>query len=285
MREMKFDYDMSKPGRVYILPPVLKEISGITGLDDGSIACVEDNWEIIFIYDLNQNRISRQYEVGGKGDFEGVASVNNTIYILRSDGVLSEIVDYESVNYKKTVFTTGVPWGDNEGLCYDHLNKRLLIGPKKTPGKKSASRKLRFIYGFSLDTKELIGEPVFTFYLPDIENFALDNKVSIPLKRKKGKKKEMEMVKVKPDIRFSISALAIHPFTGRLFVISSRDKLLFVFNMNGNIEHIEKLNPELFGQSEGICFMKNGDMLVCNEGKKKKKPPTIVRLTYSGQHN
>ncbi|MGC9342766.1 MAG: hypothetical protein ACP5E3_08705, partial [Bacteroidales bacterium] len=63
--------------------------------------------------------------------------------------------------------------------------------------------------------------------------------------------------------------------------ISSRDKLLFVFNMNGNIEHIEILDPLLFRQAEGISFMKNGDMLISNEGKKKKNPPTIVRFNYT----
>ncbi|HDZ41119.1 MAG TPA: hypothetical protein ENH59_05510 [Bacteroidetes bacterium] len=275
-REMKIGYDLSSPDRVYVLPPVLKEISGITERDESSLVCVEDNREIIFIYDINQSRIISQYTVGGRGDFEGVARVNNCLYILRSDGLLSEIINYESVNYKKNIYSTGVPWNDNEGLCYDPENNRLLIGPKEIPDKKSGEKSMRFIYGFRLDTKELIQEPVLTFDLSCIEKFVLEKRIPLPLKSKKKKKGK----KATCSIKFCISALGIHPLTGRLFVISSRDKLLFVFNMNGNIEHIKNLDPKLCRQAEGITFMKNGDMLISNEGKKKKNPPTIVRFNY-----
>ncbi|MDT8402424.1 MAG: hypothetical protein RQ743_12075, partial [Bacteroidales bacterium] len=218
--EMKIGYDLSSPDQVYILPPELKEISGITERDGSSLVCVEDNREIIFIYDINQSRIIRQYAVGGKGDFEGVARVGSSLYVLRSDGLLSEIINYESVNYKKNIYSTGVPWSDNEGLCYDPGNNRLLIGPKEIPDKKSGKKNLRFIYGFRLDTKELIKEPVLTFNLSDLEKFILENKIPVPLKKKKKKKGK----KTRPHIKFCISALGIHPVTGRLFVISSRDK-------------------------------------------------------------
>ncbi|MFO7850923.1 MAG: SdiA-regulated domain-containing protein [Bacteroidales bacterium] len=274
---MKFGYKLSAPDSIYVLPGALKEISGITERDDSSIVCVEDNREIIFIYDINDEKIIRQIEVGGKGDFEGVTRVDNTLYILRSDGLLSEIEDYESENYKKTTYSTGIPWKDNEGLCYDRENKKLLIGPKSIPGKKSDYRGLRFIYGFDLDSKELIKEPVFTYDLSVIEKFALDNNIKIPMKGKKKKKKKK---KLKPDIKFHISALGIHPITGSLFVLSCRkDKCLFVFDMNGNIQYIEKLSRKLFRQPEGITFLKNGDMLISNEGG-KKKPPTLLRFNY-----
>ncbi len=272
-----YGYNLLAPNRVYVLPGVLKEISGITERDNESIVCIEDNRETIFIYDIVNNKIIREIEVGGRGDFEGVARVENTLYILRSDGLISEIEDYESVNYKKNTYTTGIPWKDNEGLCYDSKNNRLLIGPKEIPGKKSVNRKLRFIYGFSLDSKELVQKPVFTYDLRVVERFAIENNVKVPLKVKKKKKK------LKPDIRFHISALGIHPITGRLFVLSCRkDKLLFVFDMAGNIEYIERLNTDLFRQPEGITFTKNGDMYISNEGKKRKNLPTILMFSYLG---
>ncbi len=275
MEKINHGYNLSDPDRIYVLPKVLKEISGITEKDDASIVCVEDNHETIYIYDINKSKITRQLAVGGKGDFEGVTRVDKTLYILRSDGLLSEITDYESGNFKKTTYSTGIPWNDNEGLCYDHKNNRLLIGPKEIPGKQSEFKGLRFIYGFSLDSKKLAKEPAFTFYLSEIERFALENNIKVPTKGKPKKKK------AKPDIKFSISALGIHPMTDRLFVLSARDKLLFVFDMNGNIENIEKLNSDLFRQPEGITFMKNGDMYISNEGKsKKQKPPTILRFIF-----
>ena len=89
--------------------------------------------------------------------------------------------------------------------------------------------------------------------------------------KKKGKSKE-------PDIRFQVSDLAIHPITGNLFLLSSADKLLFVFNTKNELEYIGTLNPDLFIQPEGITFMKNGDLYISNEGQ--KKPATLVRFNY-----
>ncbi len=144
--------------------------------------------------------------------------------------------------------------------------------PKATPEKKSGNKKKRFIYGFDLISKKLINEPVLIFDLDEIERFALENKIKVPMKdKKKGGKKE-------PDIKFRMSAIEIHPITGRLFVLSSIDKLLFVFNMKGEIEYMERLKPDLFNQPEGITFMKNGDLYISNEGKKKS--PTLVRFKY-----
>ncbi len=262
-------YNLSVPDRISILPADLKEISGITERDESSIVCIEDDNEIIYIYDIIENKITRQVTVGGRGDFEGVARVDKTIYILRSDGLLSEIKDYESDTYKRKTYSTGVPWNDNEGLCYDRKNNRLLIGPKEIPGKQTDIRNTRFIYGFNLDSKKPEREPVFKFDLSLIERFAHENDIEIPIKKKRS------------GIKFRISALGIHPITGRLYVVSAKDNLLFTFNMDGDIEFMAKLSPDIFWQPEGITFMKNGDMFISNEGKRKKqKPPTLIRFNY-----
>ena len=270
-RLMNIGYYLSAPDRVYVLPEALQEISGITEIDAALIACIQDEHETVFIHDLNKNETIRQLNVGDSGDYEGIARVDKTLYILRSDGVLSEITNYESNKFKRTTYSTGIPWKDNEGFCYDQKNNRLLIAPKETPGKDSGNKKLRFIYGFSLNSKKLIVDPVFKFDLDVIERFALENNIKVPMKGKKKEKKE-------PDIKLQITAIGIHPVTGRLFALSGAERLLFVFDMNGNIGYIEKLDSDLFRQPEGITFMKNGDMYISNEGKKKSA--TLVRVSY-----
>ncbi|NTW25537.1 MAG: hypothetical protein HGA37_12635 [Lentimicrobium sp.] len=268
-------YDLSKPDSVYILPKKLKEISGITELDSSRIACIQDEREIVFIYDLNSGRIIRRIDIGYKGDYEGIARVDSTLYILRSDGEVSEIKNFETENFVRSTFSSGIPWKDNEGICYDPTNNYLLITSKETPRKSSENRDKRFVYGFNLTSKKPVTEPVFTFDLSVIDSFAIENNIAVPMKdKKKGKNRE-------PDIRFLVSDLAIHPITGRLFLLSSADKLLFVFNRKNEIEFIGSLNPDLFAQPEGITFMKNGDMYISNEGQKKSA--TLVRFNYRPQ--
>jgi len=90
----------------------------------------------------------------------------------------------------------------------------------------------------------------------------------------KGKKGEKE----EPDIKLRISALGIHPVTNRLFVISGPERMFYVFDINGKIQYLRKLDNKQFPQPEGITFLKNGDMLISNEGTKDLA--TIVRFNY-----
>jgi hypothetical protein len=52
--------------------------------------------------------------------------------------------------------------------------------------------------------------------------------------------------------------------------------MLFIFDRSGQIRHIEKLDPFLFNQPEGLTFFANGDMLITNEGQQKY--PTLLRF-------
>jgi hypothetical protein len=266
------NYDLSHPDKIYELSYSLHEISGITTMDASSIACIQDENGIIFFYDLVKEKINGLSYFYQNGDYEGIARAGKTIYVLRSDGSLFEVTGYESETAKTEYYSTGIPSDNIEGLCYDQNEDRLLIGPKGKVGDKSENKNIRFIYAFDLKSKKLIKNPVFVFDLKAIKKFARDNKIKVPMKHdKKNDKKE-------PDIEFRISEIGINPVTKKLYVLSGMEQLLFVFDMKGNIEYIERLDPDLYNQPEGIAFLSNGDMLISNESKNKE--PTIVRCNY-----
>jgi hypothetical protein len=128
-------YNLTSPDVSYSLPHVLQEISGLTYIDSSSFACIQDEKGIIFIYNLQKEKIKKKYTFNFDGDYEGIARVNRTIYILRSDGTLFEIVDYKSKESPVNTYVTGLPADNNEGLCYDMDNNRLLIACKGKIGK------------------------------------------------------------------------------------------------------------------------------------------------------
>jgi hypothetical protein len=64
-------YNLTTPDKVYILPQILTEISGVTEVDATSVACIQDEHETVFIYDINKNQIVRQVFTGVSGDYEG----------------------------------------------------------------------------------------------------------------------------------------------------------------------------------------------------------------------
>jgi hypothetical protein len=273
-KEKLTGYNLSDPDESYVLPDILKEVSGLTSLDSTTFACIQDENGILFIYDLVQNEITKQYTFNIDGDYEGITRVDSTIYVLRSDGTLFEITDYQSPDFILTPYFTGIPANNNEGLCFDPDNNLLLIACKGKPGKGSEYKDKRLIYGFDLTTKTLTTEPVFDFDLQTIKQFAMRNEIGLLTKTKKKKKQKI----AEPVIRFMTSAIAVHPVTKKLYLLSASDHLFFIFNRNGDIEHIEQLNSEIFNKAEGITFVANNDLLITNEGQDKK--PTLLRFTY-----
>lgn len=272
-KEYETGYTMDKPRKRFVLPDTLHEISGLTNIDPNTFACVQDENGIVFIYDVLANEIKKQFTFNIDGDYEGITRVGKTIYILQSDGVLFEISDYESINFKLASYETGIPANNNEGLCYDADNNRLLIACKSKIGKGKAYKDKRAIYAFDLLSKTLSEEPAFEFDVQAISEFAADKDIEIA---SKGKKKGREKA---PEIKFRTSAIGIHPLTKKLYLLSASDHMLFIFDMEGNLEHIEQLDEVMFNKAEGIAFFENGDMLITNEGQDRK--PTLLWFEYS----
>jgi len=272
-------YNLTTPDKSSILPDTLREVSGLTNIDAATFACIQDENGILFIYDAKNNRLKRQFRFSIDGDYEGIARVGQTIYVLRSDGTLFEIANYTSDNFKLNSYDTGIPAKNNEGLCYDPDNNRLLIACKGNIGKGAENKDRRVIYGFDLKTKKLTKKPVFDFDLQKIKEFATDNYLNLPTKKQKKKGKSVK----EPDIKFRTSAICIHPLTKKLYLLSASDYLLFIIDTNGKIEHIEHLNRTIFNKAEGIAFYDNGDMLITNEGENKKATVLYFKWTDRGQ--
>ncbi len=267
-------YDLKHPDAEIILPDTLREVSGLTLLDDSTFACIQDENGILFLYDLVNLQLREQKPFHIDGDYEGITRVGNTLYILRSDGVLFEIPDLQSPDSAVTRWETGIPANNNEGLCYDAANRSLLIACKGKIGKGAALKDQRVVYGFDLTTKTLTPEPIYVFDVRHVIAFARHHHLNLPEKKRKKKGATFS----EPVIRFRTSAIGIHPLTRQLYLLSAADHLLFIYDMSGTLVHLEQLDPVLFNKAEGITFFDNGDMLITNEGQGNK--PTVLRFNY-----
>lgn len=265
-------YDLSNPDDSFVLPSVLHEISGITVFDSSSIACVQDENGIIFIYDLAKKAVTRHVTFYGNGDYEGIAKVNDAFYVLKSNGTVYEIADLNRPLPPRELRLREIPHKNFEGLCFDQKNSRLLIAPKDKADKDSKAKVKQGLYGFDLESGMLIADPLIEFKVSELIDFAASNGVfELVGLNKKGEPRL-------PDISFSPSAVAVHPVTGKLFLLSASDYMLFIFSMQGEIEYMVRLKPGLFKQSEGITFFENGDMLISNEGQNGSA--TLLRFDY-----
>ena len=67
---------------------------------------------------------------------------------------------------------------------------------------------------------------------------------------------------------FNPSALAIHPITNELYVLSASERMIVVYE-GDVVKQVLLLSPDEFYKPEGLDFLSNGDMVICNEGMKK----------------
>ncbi|NCD34501.1 MAG: hypothetical protein EOL87_13940 [Spartobacteria bacterium] len=266
-------YNLASPDAIYSLPDPLREISALAYVDSESLICVQDEDGTLFTFNPETKRITKTQPFDKKGDYEGIAKVGSTIYVLRSDGDLFEITDYSSEKPHTTRYKTGIPAKNNEGLCHDPTKDRLLIAAKSKSGKGTAFNDKRMVYAFSLKTKKTSEKPVITFDLQDITQFLQNAGINIPQKKKK---------KHGNILSFTPSAIGIHPSTGDLYVLSGSSRFLFVFNMEGAILYANNLDHTLFNQAEGITFSPSGDMFISNEAR-NGKPATILLFKNQSQ--
>ena len=254
----KHQYNLNEPIAVHELSSELLEVSGLTDVSETKIACVQDEKGIIFTYDLLTKEIEEKITFAADADYEGLTRVDDVLYTLSSDGTLFET---KSI-WKKPVtksYDLNLPSPDNEGLCYDEKNKRLLIAPKSKIGKGPEFKDSRAIFVFDLKKKELEKEPLFYFSIEKIYAFADSKGIAKDSTFKKNGQ-------LNTNRNFRPASIAVHPHTGDVYVISAEDFNMVVFSESGEIKDYFSLNKSIFPKPEGITFLNDGTMIITNEG-------------------
>ena len=67
---VKIEYNLNRPDKHTVLPDALHEVSDIAYLGDSTLACIQDEKGIIFLYDLKKNLVTHSYKFGKDGDYE-----------------------------------------------------------------------------------------------------------------------------------------------------------------------------------------------------------------------
>ncbi len=238
-----YAYDLNKPAEKYVLPKVLKEVSGVAFYGENQLLCVQDEEGEVFVYDLAQQKIIEQHRFGVPGDYEGIEKIEDEIYVLRSDGQLS---NFKLGNKETREIATGLPGkNDVEGLTYDKNTKRLWLAVKEA-SKKAAKDDDKLIYSFDLKSRRVFTER-------ELKEKQFDN---VGLKGKNWKE-------------FKPSDIASHPVTGEVYLLSSEGHRLLVLSRGGVPLSNTALDPSVFRQPEGICFSPDGTLYISSEGDGK----------------
>lgn len=241
------------------MPNELNEISGINWLSDDKIACVQDEEGIIFIYNFATELVEKKINFAKSGDYEGLAIVDSTAYVMESTGKLFEVLNYLSPNFETKEYQTPFSGKNNiESLVADTLNNRLLF---TTKNKDPNSDLYKGIYAFNLDTKKTEKLPVLKIPLND------------PIFEGKAEDKKEN------SSNFYPSEIGINPTNGHIYVLTAKTPQLLIMDTNGKPLKLHRLYEKSFPQPEGLTFSKDGKIFISNEGK--KEPANIMEVEFS----
>ncbi len=259
--QQQLPYRLNSPDAVFSLDERLNEISGLSLSSDGKfLAAINDEEGVIFHLEKESGVIAEDYRFWDSGDYEGIEIVGKDAWVIKSNGILYRVENYTSENRQANKFNTSLSKSDNvEGLGFDTGSKRLLIACKAdAPSGKSISPR-RKIYAFDMINKRMLSVPLILINAEVASRF---------ITRLHDKKEKTELLKAfKPEMNFNPSGIAIHPFTGHIYVISATAKMLIVLNPEGQISLMASLDKHKHIQPEGICFDQDGTLYISNEGQ------------------
>lgn len=249
-----FSYNLQEPDRLYELPPVLKEVSALSMSQDNELICLQDEDAVIFTYNLDSGTITNRILFGKSEDFEGIEMVDETVYVLQSNGTIQEIINFGKEHQEVIVHKNFLSRkNDAEGLGYDAETNSLLIACKGKAGEGKIMNGKKAIYRFDLATKTLLTTPLILFNKQDLYNYIEANdlkKLSFKLKKK---------------IPFNPSGIAAKD--GFYYTIASIGNMLIATDRAGNIQYVSPIDKGFLPKPEGITFDNNNRLIIASEAK------------------
>ena len=247
------NYDLVNPVKKWVLSDSLAEISGITFLKNDRLLAIEDLRPILYELMLGDSSASivsktefRETDKE-KFDFEDIAVALDTVYVLWSHGAIFKIVKQKKGTTSERTKTWLKKDNNTEGLAYDPISGNLLVACKDDAGLENEKKSTRAIFEFDTKADSLKPDPFMMVKKNDFENVA-------------GEK-----------IDFYPSAIAVHPVTHDIFIVSTKDtKCIAQFTHDGRLKAFDYLEKEMLPQPEGICFDSKGNLYISTEARHGK---------------
>ena len=236
------------------LPKELQEISGIALSDENHLLAHNDEEGIVYKINILSGEVVSELALGKKEiekDFEGIAVVNDSAYLVTSSGTLFKFSLFDGkaeIEYEK--ISTPLSSRNNiEGLCYDENTNSLLLACKDDPG--NDYKKQKAVYEFSLTNMEFSHIPRLLISLKKLKkNFNIDN--------------------------FSPSGIDINPVNGNIFLISANPEAIIELDSTGKILCAKEFNKKKHKQPEGIAFLLDGELIIADEASGKQAKLTFI---------
>lgn len=239
-------YNLNKPEK-FSMPESLHEISGIAFYHRRSDTVYSIQDEDGRLYRQAWGKKKQEHTTfGGKGDYEDLAILDQTVMVLESKGTLYTFPLSESRKEKVEnlkVWKDILPKGEYESIYADQQTNQVYFLCKNAKHDKKSQSTSGYIFTWDPEKKELISSG----------RFSIDVSALI--------KKQLVL-----RTGLKVSALTKNTATGEWYLLSSVNKALVVTGPDWKIKSFHHLNSSIFVQPEGIAFDDQMNLFISNEG-------------------
>lgn len=227
----------------WALPDQLREISGLALTADERLLAVADEQAVIYELDYTTGRLVKSFAVGSpaiRDDFEGIAVLDGTIWIMSSAGLLYALA--EGANGTHVAYERVDPGLQGEceleGLAEHAARGTLLMLCKESMRDNVGLRVFEWRPGGSP------AEKAIAYVLP-----------------------ESAMMQAIDSKRIRPSGLSVDTSSGDWIVVAAGQHAIFRLSGDGAFRDvIMRLDPKRHRQAEGIATTMDGRLLIADEG-------------------
>lgn len=261
-------YDLRHPAQVITLPDQLIEVSALTDVDQGTVACVQDEAATLYFIGLREGRVLRTEAFAPPGDMEGLTRVHDSFLALRSDGLIHRLRLLGGHWTSVDTFRLDLPHRNIEGLGFDDSTGMVLVAPKDIIKGGPEVRDVRVVHAFDPDDPDHRCAPMLELSMKALMAEASAMGLRLP-------ERTTDNGRTVSALRMRFSSVAAHPRTGHFYLLSGVDRTLTVVDRAGRLIDLVTLDAALLPKPEGITFLPDGELVLSSEGK--GRTPVIVR--------
>lgn len=262
-------FDLQHPNSVQTLPMGIQPFSDIALLDSTHLLGLNQESGMMFVYDLNDHSVVPFLSWDMESKIRNISTLDSTLLLVDD----AKHIHFLSSPYDSSSLTTlnlDNEQFDPTSVCYHKETNRLFLiasNEERTEGYSNSS-----IYAYNLNQRKLNAQPLFSISGEDIEAFAIQNNLMI------ARSDLSIMDDTLESMNFTPTAIAVHPKTNEIYILSGSDHSLAVFNQFGEIVNFTTLDKNTFSHPSAMTFKKNGD-LVITDGNLMN--PTVIQVKWN----
>ena len=273
----------------------LDEVSGLANAATGSVFAHNDEFGIVYEIYVETGEIERAFALGEtteRGDFEGVAVVDDRIYLLTSDGKIYEsAIGGHGERVAFHVYDTGLgQYCEFEGLAVDE-GEFLLLCKYSAPSLPDHAINIfrwrlgQMPYPIAVASDDQTGDKE-----PRENNAAPVPSLTIPLTQLPSaagvgiEKKDTDKARdrKKNSRKFLPSAIDVAA-NGNLLVLSARSHQIIEVTSQGDIIRASQLSRTTHPQAEGLTVLADGRFIIADEGRRTGRGRLTIYAQWPGE--